>query len=332
MEKRYQIFISSTYLDLIEERNKVIKAILSLYHFPIGMEMFHADNEEQWVQIKNTILMSDYYILIVGRNYGTMIKKEHISYTEKEYDFAISNGIPVLAFIISDRAKKESYGNETATQQKLLKKFKEKVKELPCQFWENADQLALQVATTLSLKFKENNRCGWTQDLQIINKKINKNLSGIYNVIYFSAFNHQTKRIIKSKLCIDELGNAKFYNNIKNKTDYEYTYSGFCCEESNIIYILLKNDNSYERCFLSIIKSVGDMNRYLGILTATSSSGVPVSVKISLFKNDMHNSIINMAAIEKILLSQNKLFDESCFIIEDSDKFLFFSDAILNCK
>ena len=74
------------------------------------------------------------------------------------------------------------------------------------------------------------------------------------------------------------------------------------------------------------------MNRYLGILTATSSSGVPVSVKISLFKNDMHNSIINMAAIEKILLSQNKLFDESCFIIEDSDKFLFFSDAILNCK
>ena len=204
MEKRYQIFISSTYLDLIEERNKVIKAILSLYHFPIGMEMFHADNEEQWVQIKNTILMSDYYILIVGRNYGTMIKKEHISYTEKEYDFAISNGIPVLAFIISDRAKKESYGNETATQQKLLKKFKEKVKKLPCQFWENADQLALQVATTLSLKFKENNRCGWTQDLQIINKKINKNLSGIYNVIYFSAFNHQTKRIIKSKLCIDD--------------------------------------------------------------------------------------------------------------------------------
>ncbi len=332
MGKRYQIFISSTYLDLIEERQRVIKTILSLYHFPIGMEMFHADNEDQWIQIKNTISMSDYYILIIGRNCGTVIKKENISYTKKEYDFAILNGIPVLSFIMSDNAKKEIYGNETENQRKLLRKFKEKVKKLPCQFWENSDQLALQVATTLSLKFKENNRCGWTQDLQIINKKINKNLSGVYTVIYFSAFKYNTKRIIKSKLCIDELGNVKFYNNIRNELNCEYTYSGFCCEENNTIYILLKNDNSYERCFLSIIKSVGDMNRYLGILTATSSNGVPVSVKISLFKDDTYNSSINMAAIEKILLSQNKSFDESCFIIEDSEKFLFFSDAILNCK
>ncbi len=46
MQKRYQIFISSTYKDLIEERQKVTQAILELYHFPIGMEMFHSDNAE----------------------------------------------------------------------------------------------------------------------------------------------------------------------------------------------------------------------------------------------------------------------------------------------
>lgn len=57
LDKRYQIFISSTYKDLIEERQKVTQAILKLYHFPIGMEMFHADNKEQWCQIKNTIDM-----------------------------------------------------------------------------------------------------------------------------------------------------------------------------------------------------------------------------------------------------------------------------------
>ena len=86
MNKRYQIFISSTYEDLKEERKKVIQAILKLYHFPIGMEMFHADNEEQWEQIKNTLDMSDYYILIWGRCCGTLIEKEGISYTEKEYN------------------------------------------------------------------------------------------------------------------------------------------------------------------------------------------------------------------------------------------------------
>ena len=46
----HQIFISSTYKDLIEERQKVTHAILKLYHFPIGMEMFHADNDEKWTQ------------------------------------------------------------------------------------------------------------------------------------------------------------------------------------------------------------------------------------------------------------------------------------------
>lgn len=105
MNKRYQIFISSTYEDLKEERQKVTQAILKLYHFPIGMEMFHADNEKQWIQIKNTIDMSDYYVLIIGRCCGTLIEKEKISYTEKEYNYALMKGIPILAFIIADDAK-----------------------------------------------------------------------------------------------------------------------------------------------------------------------------------------------------------------------------------
>ena len=72
--------------------------------------MFHADNEEQWIQIKNTIDMSDYYILIVGRYCGTLIEEEGISYTEKEYNYALSKGIPVLSFVISDDAKKKIIG------------------------------------------------------------------------------------------------------------------------------------------------------------------------------------------------------------------------------
>ena len=44
MEKKYQIFISSTYEDLKEERDKVQRAILSMYQFPVGMEMFSADD------------------------------------------------------------------------------------------------------------------------------------------------------------------------------------------------------------------------------------------------------------------------------------------------
>lgn len=61
MEKKYQIFISSTYKDLIEARSKVRDAILSMMHFPVGMEMFNAADEEQWEIIQETIDSSDYY-------------------------------------------------------------------------------------------------------------------------------------------------------------------------------------------------------------------------------------------------------------------------------
>ena len=73
MEKKYQIFISSTFDDLKEERQKVRDAILSMYHFPIGMEMFSAADEEQWNTIKETIDSSDYYVVIIAHRYGSVI-------------------------------------------------------------------------------------------------------------------------------------------------------------------------------------------------------------------------------------------------------------------
>lgn len=60
MEKKYQIFICSTYEDLKEAKRKVQDAILSMYHFPVGMELFGAADEEQWKIIRETIESSDY--------------------------------------------------------------------------------------------------------------------------------------------------------------------------------------------------------------------------------------------------------------------------------
>ena len=105
MEKKYQIFISSTYVDLKDVREKVRDAILSIYHFPVGMELFGAADEEQWEIIQETIDSSDYYVLIIGQRYGSIISSGSdagISYTEKEFRYARQKGIPILAFIIKD--------------------------------------------------------------------------------------------------------------------------------------------------------------------------------------------------------------------------------------
>jgi len=58
---KYQIFISSTYDDLKNERAQVIKSILEMGHIPVGMEMFSAADDEQWKIIQRQIDESDYY-------------------------------------------------------------------------------------------------------------------------------------------------------------------------------------------------------------------------------------------------------------------------------
>ena len=110
MEKKYQIFVSSTYEDLTEERSIVMETILKLEQIPIGMEMFNAGDEEQWEIIKRTIDNSDYYLVIIGDRYGSTTDKG-LSYTEKEYNYAVESGKPVLTFIkrIDETQRRRGY-------------------------------------------------------------------------------------------------------------------------------------------------------------------------------------------------------------------------------
>ncbi len=72
MDKRYQVFVSSTYTDLKEERSKVMQALMEMDCIPAGMELFPAADEDQWQFIKKVIDDCDYYLLIVGGRYGSM--------------------------------------------------------------------------------------------------------------------------------------------------------------------------------------------------------------------------------------------------------------------
>ena len=52
MDKRYQVFVSSTYSDLREERKSIIEVLLNAKFIPAGMELFSASNDEQFEYIK----------------------------------------------------------------------------------------------------------------------------------------------------------------------------------------------------------------------------------------------------------------------------------------
>ena len=188
MDKKYQIFISSTYKDLIEEREKVRDVILSMYHFPIGMEMFNAADEEQWEIIQETIDSSDYYVLILGKRYGSIIPEGKpdagMSYTEKEYRYAVSHGIPVLTFIKSDSAvtadKMDTEANKIAKQRALVDEI---TKTRESDWFGSVEELGTKVLLALHKQMDRKKRPGWVRgdrfdldaslnELLVLNKRI----------------------------------------------------------------------------------------------------------------------------------------------------------------
>jgi hypothetical protein len=75
-----------------------MKGILDLDHIPSGMELFPAADEDQFEYIKQVIAECDYYVLIIGARYGA-VNEEGISYTEREYDYAVESGKNVIALV-----------------------------------------------------------------------------------------------------------------------------------------------------------------------------------------------------------------------------------------
>nr|DAY22428.1 MAG TPA: deoxyribosyltransferase [Caudoviricetes sp.] len=178
MEKKYQVFVSSTYQDLIEERQKVIEALLGKNCFPVGMEYFPAANEDQFTVIKKLIDRCDYYILIIGGRYGSIEPKSGKSYTQLEFEYAISRGIPVASFYHAEPSKLPAERVESTDMGKQkLGEFKKIVqgKKL-CDSWKEPYELAFKVNKSLDYLFENNPRVGWVKADEISSAEANKEL------------------------------------------------------------------------------------------------------------------------------------------------------------
>ena len=162
MDKRFQVFVSSTYADLKKARQKVIQALMEVDCIPAGMELFPAADEEQWKFIKRVIDDCDYYILIIGGRYGSLTD-EGISYTEKEYDYAISIGLKVLAFVHEqpEDIPVGKYETDPSLRDKL-ERFRKKVSENRIvKMWRNESELPGLVALSLLKTIKVYPAVGW---------------------------------------------------------------------------------------------------------------------------------------------------------------------------
>lgn len=177
MEKKYQVFVSSTYEDLQEERKKVMEALLQMNCFPVGMEYFNASDSSQWEVIKSLIRECDYYVLIVAGRYGSIEEESGKSYTQKEFEYAIEQAIPVISFVHKNPEILPGVKIElNSDNKKKLGHFKSDIQRRLCKYWDNADGLAAQVVLSLTSLIKTNPRVGWVKADEISSADANKEI------------------------------------------------------------------------------------------------------------------------------------------------------------
>lgn len=129
-------------------------------HIPVGMEMFSAADEQQWEIIKKQIDQSDYYVVIVAHRYGSM--DGEISYTEKEYEYAANQKIPILGFVIDSEAQWPMDRKENNKDLlRRLEKFKTRVSGKMVNFWKSSDELYGKCIIALTKAFTSYPRDGW---------------------------------------------------------------------------------------------------------------------------------------------------------------------------
>lgn len=175
IERKFSVFISSTYEDLKKERQALIGVALENNFIPVGMEQFHAAPASQWDVITKMINECDFYLLIIGGRYGSVDEETGISYTEKEYDYAKEKGLPVLVLIKDPSAITESEqdtGDDKYDKMRKLQAFRDRVKndENTVDFFMNLDNLKYVASPTFknAIAYVDDN-AGWVRYRDIAN-------------------------------------------------------------------------------------------------------------------------------------------------------------------
>jgi len=101
-DRKYQVFISSTFSDLADQRRVTLDAVIDRGHMPVALERFPAADSAVPYVIQKAIETSQIYIVILGFRYGAMANSD-ISFTHLEYQNALEHKkIIVVPFLLTD--------------------------------------------------------------------------------------------------------------------------------------------------------------------------------------------------------------------------------------
>ena len=260
-DKKYQVFISSTYTDLAEERKKILDVLFMADCIPAGMEAFVAADTEQFDVIKKVIDLCDYYVLIIGKRYGSVHPDTGKSYTEMEYRYAIEKSIPVLIFLHNDIGAIHLDKSERNEQnRRKLEKFMQDVsKDRMVKYWNGKEDLARKVSTTMFSVMERHPAAGWIKGTPFLEEMVStydKNDSRIEDELAEIAYHCKMQENFKQAHLFLKWGYLLSPENINVLREY----GGLCYDEKNYAQALV-----YWEKLLSLQESCG--NYYICALT-----------------------------------------------------------------
>ncbi|EJM65927.1 hypothetical protein PMI30_03067 [Pseudomonas sp. GM50] len=212
MQKRHQVFISSTYTDLKEERALVTQTLMQMDCIPAGMELFPATDEEQLDFIKKVIDDCDYYLLIIGGRYGSTTE-EGISYTEKEYEYAVEQTIPVIALLHETPNSISVEKSEISTEMReRLNRFRARVSTgRLVKHWKSGSDLPGQVAISIAQAISRFPRVGWIRGNNVASEDLLREINDLRKENQALKAKYELQKNIPT---IEELNPADLDSNI----------------------------------------------------------------------------------------------------------------------
>ena len=263
MNKKLQVFVSSTYTDLIEERQSAVEAILDAGHIPAGMELFKA-GKSQLKTIYKWIDESDVYMLILGGRYGSIEEESGLSYTELEYNYAISKNMPVFAIVLDESFLHIKASNATnifeSKNKSKYKSFKRFVETKVIYFANSIDQISSQIKSQLNdiINDNEYKLIGWVKNisdnfLYSLNTDTNQNFTKmILDAKKVTITARNMHNIISShRNALEE--------SIKSGCEYRILLFDYNSEARRILYNEFKHQNYGNKTYKNFLATIDDL-------------------------------------------------------------------------
>jgi hypothetical protein len=176
--KKLQVFVSSTYEDLIEERQVAVQAILSAGHIPAGMELFAAGDESQMEVIRRWIDESDVFLLILGARYGSIEPSSGKSYVEREYEYARQKGKEIFSVVITEKGVEQKLDRlklkaiERQNQIKLDEFRSHLVSGTTVKWWTEPKDITIAILQKLNELSLRDDLAGWIRSDQTVTSTV----------------------------------------------------------------------------------------------------------------------------------------------------------------